>query len=48
VLIMAVVGPLIARAGDPLGRWVATKWPAKPKSTANTRTAPAVAEPDGV
>jgi len=23
VLILAVAGPLIARAGDPLGRWVA-------------------------
>ncbi len=33
VLLMAVFGPLIARAGDPLGRWVAKKWPAKPKST---------------
>jgi CPA2 family monovalent cation:H+ antiporter-2 len=39
VLIMAVFGPLIARAGDPLGRWVATKRPAKPKSTTASRTA---------
>ena len=56
VLIMAVFGPLIARAGDPLGRWVATKWPVKPRSAATPRTAspprpatkrPPVAEPSG-
>jgi len=40
VLLMAIGGPLIARAGDPLGRWAAKRWPAAPKPTRIRRPEP--------
>lgn len=46
VLIMAIAGPLIARAGDPLGRLVASRYPSpRPQPKPRTRPDP---EPDAV
>jgi len=45
VLILAIIGPLVARAGEPLGRWVARRSTTRAASR-KARTARAAAEPE--